>query len=1271
MKLLLEGGNIFKDVDKQPLTQRINRRDVVSTLQWLEQIVKLPLQDNTLGTTGKRETSGDLDIVVDEEVNTKEGIVDLLKQWVKHHHPEDKLRTWIAKSGVSVHFKTPINGDENQGYVQTDLMFGNPEFMKWSSVGEFGDVYRGQHRMILLHSIATSKGYKWQGFTGLTNRETGERIQDPREIANILLGPGHNPQELTSIDGIIKAISGREDYDQMVAQAVETFPKFGVEFPEERRALNEAQDGPRIQHAEDAIFWEGSGGVFRVLDLLESIQEESGKLSTTIKWDGSPAVVFGRDENGDFILTDKSGFSAKGYDGRAKSPEQLRDVFIKIRKLNKGKEVSPGYEEFANNMANSFQHFEASIPEDYKGFFFGDLLYYHTPEIVNDKFEFTPNVVTYRVEPNSEVGQNIAASEVGVVIHREITLDGEKRLIKNFNIFQESGLFVMPPVTIQDSVNVDNELINQVRSLVEKSASGLDDLLNLETLRSLRMTNFPSLLYTYLNFKVGDGLKSLGADFVSWIQNQARISGAKKQNIINYISQKESAFKSLWDIVHKVMVIKNKIIEQLEAQDAPIQAFIGDAKGGEGYVVASGGGDIKLVDRLGFTAVNRAIMREALEPEFEPELEGQNIAMFPGSFKPPHYGHFAVIEHLSNIEEVDKVVVLISNPIKKVRSHITADMAADVFEKYKAASTNLTAPVEIIVSPEPAPIRAALEFIINEHGEEDKARSGDKVYLATSLKDAERWNKINPTKYAPDGVSVEPLVLPTQTIEGDVELSARDMRAVLENPEPTEEDKQKVQAYMHPNLSPEEKEDLFDFLVKEQVIGEVSTMAVGDVHASHAKSSQGKKGAAKPPIEYRGYGKSSCYYADGNCGELLEEEEELDEGALDWLKKKWKSLGRRKIKDRTVAAGRHSEREAATSAEAAYRKEQELEEMSGMGAGAVQVGPAPKEEEEKERIKLESLTNYTYTTNEEKDIMSDNKLIEEREKIDEILLRRHVRNSIRKKLRAKTERLEEEQQLRFVVRQLIREASIQDTPTSSTGINKLVTALKIVIPIVETSYKSLTTSKSQRESFIKHLLQAIVDTLSPQDALAGPFDTGEEGEMPAVPDAEDAVDDMLQEAMEDDEVDIDVDPDPDKFIDIDDPFGEKAAEEETKNAEKQEEPEDKITNVGDEEQSFPTIAGLDETGRDEAVDAYKKVIDPIIRTYRRLHDAKDKKHFKDYLITNLKLYFDKWENDISSNLGDISTPEYDNIVQDRDRFAGAALQEDIRAAIINTIKSSI
>jgi hypothetical protein len=95
---LQEGGNVFKNSKGQALTQRINQTDVKPTLAWLEELVPgLDLQNNTLGSTGIKATSGDLDIAVDANTVTKEQLEARLKQWAASHgfKPED----YVKKSG--------------------------------------------------------------------------------------------------------------------------------------------------------------------------------------------------------------------------------------------------------------------------------------------------------------------------------------------------------------------------------------------------------------------------------------------------------------------------------------------------------------------------------------------------------------------------------------------------------------------------------------------------------------------------------------------------------------------------------------------------------------------------------------------------------------------------------------------------------------------------------------------------------------------------------------------------------------------------------------------------------------------------------------------------------------------------------------------------------------------------------------------------------------------------------------------------------------------
>ena len=58
-----------------------------------------------------------------------------------------------------------------------------------------------------------------------------------------------------------------------------------------------------------------------------------------------------------------------------------------------------------------------------------------------------------------------------------------------------------------------------------------------------------------------------------------------------------------------IMKVKDNIIDQLEKQPADVKASIGNKPGGEGYVLAHPTGDIKFVNRAGFSAANRAVQR--------------------------------------------------------------------------------------------------------------------------------------------------------------------------------------------------------------------------------------------------------------------------------------------------------------------------------------------------------------------------------------------------------------------------------------------------------------------------------------------------------------------------------------------------------------------------------------------------------------------------------------------------------------------------------------
>ena len=222
---LFEGGNVFKLADGQSATTRISRENVVPTVQWLEQLTGLNLVDNMLGSTGRKDTSGDLDLGVDETKITKD---ILIQQLLRKGIPA----TDIKKSGDSVHLKTPILGDKSNGYVQTDFMFGDPEFQKFSLTATGDSDYKGVHRAILLASIAKAQGMKWSYKNGLMDRETNETIsKNPTEIAQKLIGG--TAADMTSVETIIKKIKSRPDYETLVKDARDAFERDKLTLPED------------------------------------------------------------------------------------------------------------------------------------------------------------------------------------------------------------------------------------------------------------------------------------------------------------------------------------------------------------------------------------------------------------------------------------------------------------------------------------------------------------------------------------------------------------------------------------------------------------------------------------------------------------------------------------------------------------------------------------------------------------------------------------------------------------------------------------------------------------------------------------------------------------------------------------------------------------------------------------------------------------------------------------------------------------------------------
>lgn len=189
-----------------------------------------------------------------------------------------------------------------------------------------------------------------------------------------------------------------------------------------------------------------------------------------------------------------------------------------------------------------------------------------------------------------------------------------------------------------------------------------------------------------------------------------------------------------------------------------------------------------------------------------------------------------------------------------------------------------------------------------------------------------------------------------------------------------------------------------------------------------------------------------------------------------------------------------------------------------------------------------------------------------------------------------------------------------DIPNYSTGINVLEDLLTKIVPGLQKDYRKLTTSIEQRKSFRNHVINAVINWLQSPRMYAKDQDIN--------PDA--VVD--RQKKLEDDnsnfsQIENDIESDvktgneseKGKFININ-----KGGE--------------SVNKKKDEEYNLFYIDGEDKTGANLAFESFKKIKKQILDSYNMLDNEEDKKIFYEYLIVNLKLHMDRFEEELRYDL---------------------------------------
>lgn len=346
--LLIEGGNVFK----QNPTQRINLSDIGPTVDFLSNIVGTNLMKNLLGSTGKRESSGDLDIAIDTNKMSKLQLYDILANWCMERNLNPK--EYIAKSGISVHFRTPIYNKDGE-FVQTDFMFvPDINFAKFALSNDEPFPLKGAYRSIVLSNLAKNLNLRWSGLNGITDRQSGSTIEntDPNRVAQILFGDtAARSRNLFNIKAIITFLLKKyKDINivmSLLDEARQTIKRDGIDIFSSTGVIKESTDIPGqrvgVQHLYSEYKPEQYSMNFEnFVKLLDSLEETNGIIqpgnsSITEKADGL-SVKFGVTPEDKFFL--QGSYSGPVTDGDFKNKirheptrRAFEENFNKIKKI--------------------------------------------------------------------------------------------------------------------------------------------------------------------------------------------------------------------------------------------------------------------------------------------------------------------------------------------------------------------------------------------------------------------------------------------------------------------------------------------------------------------------------------------------------------------------------------------------------------------------------------------------------------------------------------------------------------------------------------------------------------------------------------------------------------------------------------------------------------------------------------------------------------------------------------------------------------------------
>lgn len=339
--------------------------------------------------------------------------------------------------------------------------------------------------------------------------------------------------------------------------------------------LSEAsQASPRIPHPEDAIFISQAEAI-KYQQALEDAINNSTQIS--IKWDGGIALYFGTSPEGKFFINDK--YMPEGF--YAYSPSDWEHYDTKVKK---SKTARP---ELYKKLSVIWKGLQQDVVDD--GVYKGDLMAVTDGGPLpteNGNYVFKPTTVTYTVPEKSDIGQLIKGKVAVIVVHQRngAPWDGKTGLENRGNV-----AIIAPKAGLSFKLSNPGKLVSTARDAVKKQGLIAEKFLN--GMAAVAR----SALQTYFNQKITN---QTNEDLLTWLEK--KVSGKQYTLLSSYINDNIQGLKALEHVWNSVYALKHNLASQLEQQVKGFSQTIDGQPGGEGFVVPTRAGLVKLVNRQQF-----------------------------------------------------------------------------------------------------------------------------------------------------------------------------------------------------------------------------------------------------------------------------------------------------------------------------------------------------------------------------------------------------------------------------------------------------------------------------------------------------------------------------------------------------------------------------------------------------------------------------------------------------------------------------------------------